>query len=237
MGCGESNWQVTIEWPYVFAQSVIYGCIVYAMIQFEWNAAKFFYFIFFMYLTLLYFTYWGMVTVAITPNAQFAAIISSAFYGLWNLFSGFLIPRPVCALHCSTQPSVIKCLAKLFISKFNSWKFLLSLCSENFNAYQCYWTNICTTVSVQQLPVYWVWYYWITPTAWTLYGLITSQLGDVTTTMQANGTLVVVRDYLKSYFGFSHSFLPYVCVWHIGLVVLFGFVFATCIKVFNFQRR
>lgn len=87
--------QVTIEWPYVFAQSLIYGVIVYAMIQFEWSAAKFFYFIFFMYLTLLYFTYWGMVTVAITPNAQFAAIISSAFYGLWNLFSGFLIPRPV----------------------------------------------------------------------------------------------------------------------------------------------
>ncbi|KAG0616226.1 hypothetical protein M758_5G099800 [Ceratodon purpureus] len=174
--------QVTIEWPYVFAQSLIYGCIVYAMIQFEWNAAKFFYFIFFMYLTLLYFTYWGMVTVAITPNAQFAAIISSAFYGLWNLFSGFLIPRP-------------------------------------------------------QLPVYWVWYYWITPTAWTLYGLITSQLGDVTSTMEANGSQIVVRDYLKGYFGFYHSFLPYVCVWHIGLVVLFGLVFATCIKVFNFQRR
>lgn len=69
------------------------------MIQFEWTAAKYFYFIFFMYFTLLYFTYWGMVTVAITPNSQFAAIISSAFYGLWNLFSGFLIPRPV-----STSP-------------------------------------------------------------------------------------------------------------------------------------
>jgi hypothetical protein len=66
------------------------------MIQFQWTAPKFLYFIFFMYFTLLYFTYWGMVTVAITPNAQFAAIISSAFYGLWNLFSGFLIPRPVC---------------------------------------------------------------------------------------------------------------------------------------------
>lgn len=174
--------QVTIEWPYVFVQSMIYGLIVYSMIQFEWTAAKFFYFIFFMYLTLLYFTYWGMVTVAITPNAQFAAIISSAFYGLWNLFSGFLIPRP-------------------------------------------------------QLPVYWVWYYWITPTAWTLYGLIGSQLGDVSSTMEANGRQVVVRDYLKGYFGFERSFLPYVAVWHIGLVLLFGLVFATCIKIFNFQKR
>lgn len=93
------HWQVTVEWPYVLVQSLIYGTIVYSMIQFEWTAAKYFYFIFFMYFTLLYFTYWGMVTVAITPNSQFAAIISSAFYGLWNLFSGFLIPRPV-----STSP-------------------------------------------------------------------------------------------------------------------------------------
>ncbi len=66
------------------------------MIQFDWTPAKFFLFIFFFYFTLLYFTYWGMVTVAITPNSQFAAIISTAIYGLWNLFSGFLIPRPVC---------------------------------------------------------------------------------------------------------------------------------------------
>lgn len=90
---------------------------------------------------------------------------------------------------------------------------------------------------VQQLPVYWVWYYWITPTAWTLYGLIDSQLGDITTPLEANGGLVPVRNYLSNYFGFHHSFLPYVCIWHVGMVVLFGLVFATCIKIFNFQRR
>jgi len=90
--------QITVEWPYVLSQSLIYGTIVYAMIQFEWTAAKFFLFLFFMYFALLYFTYWGMVTVAFTPNIPAAAIISTAFYGLWNLFSGFLIPRPVCSL-------------------------------------------------------------------------------------------------------------------------------------------
>jgi hypothetical protein len=47
--------QVAIEWPYVFAQSVIYACIVFAMIQFEWTAAKFCYFVFFMFMTLLCF--------------------------------------------------------------------------------------------------------------------------------------------------------------------------------------
>jgi hypothetical protein len=65
------------------------------MVQFEWTPAKFFLFLFFLYFTLLVFTYWGMLTVALTPNAQVAAIISSAAFGIWNLFAGFLVPRPV----------------------------------------------------------------------------------------------------------------------------------------------
>jgi hypothetical protein len=36
-----------------------------------------------------------MSTVALTPNAQVAAIISSAAFGIWNLFAGFLVPRPL----------------------------------------------------------------------------------------------------------------------------------------------
>jgi len=65
------------------------------MIGFEWTAAKFLWYLFFMYFTLLYFTFYGMMAVGLTPNESIAAIISSAFYNVWNLFSGFLIPRPV----------------------------------------------------------------------------------------------------------------------------------------------
>ncbi|KAL3844120.1 hypothetical protein ACJIZ3_001523 [Penstemon smallii] len=36
-----------------------------------------------------------MMTVAITPNHNIAAIISSAFYGFWNLFSRFLTFLPL----------------------------------------------------------------------------------------------------------------------------------------------
>ncbi|XP_073007568.1 ABC transporter G family member 44-like [Typha latifolia] len=86
--------QVTIELPYVLAQSLIYGVIVYSMIDFEWTAKKFCWYIFFMYFTLLYFTYYGMMAVGLTPNYNIASIVSAAFYGVWNLFSGFLIPRP-----------------------------------------------------------------------------------------------------------------------------------------------
>ncbi len=87
--------QLTVELPYVFLQSLIFGTLVYSMVQFEWTPGKFFLFLFVVYFTLLVFTYWGMSTVALTPNAQVAAIISSAAFGIWNLFAGFLVPRPV----------------------------------------------------------------------------------------------------------------------------------------------
>ncbi|KAI8547252.1 hypothetical protein RHMOL_Rhmol07G0180100 [Rhododendron molle] len=85
--------QVVIELPYILVQSVIYGVIVYSMIGFEWTVAKFFWYLFFMYCTFLYFTYYGMMTVAVTPNHSIAAIVASTFYAVWNLFSGFIIPK------------------------------------------------------------------------------------------------------------------------------------------------
>ncbi|CAL8996787.1 unnamed protein product [Prunus brigantina] len=85
--------QVVIELPYIFVQTIIYGVIVYAMIGFDWTVSKFLWYLFFMYFTFLYFTFYGMMTVAVTPNHNIAAIVSSAFYAIWNLFSGFIIPR------------------------------------------------------------------------------------------------------------------------------------------------
>ncbi|KAK8995057.1 hypothetical protein V6N11_069508 [Hibiscus sabdariffa] len=85
--------QVVIELPYVLVQTLIYGVIVYAMIGFKWTAAKFFWYLFFMYFSLLYFTFYGMMAVAVTPNQNIAAIASSSLFSIWNLFSGFIIPR------------------------------------------------------------------------------------------------------------------------------------------------
>jgi hypothetical protein len=102
--------QVLIELPYIFAQAAVYGIIVYAMIGFDWTVAKFFWYLFFMYFTLLYFTYYGMMAVAVTPNHHIAAIVSSAFYGIWNLFSGFVVPRPVSvslSYHFKFQISIV----------------------------------------------------------------------------------------------------------------------------------
>lgn len=90
--------QVAIELPYILVQALIYGVLVYAMIGFEWTAAKFFWYLFFMYFTLAYYTFYGMMMVGLTPNYNVSSVASTAFYAIWNLFSGFLIPRTVSKL-------------------------------------------------------------------------------------------------------------------------------------------
>ena len=87
--------QVAIEFPYVFGQALIYCAIFYSMASFERTVSKFIWYMFFMYFTMLYFTFYGMMTTAVTPNHNVAAIIAAPFYMLWNLFSGFMIPHKV----------------------------------------------------------------------------------------------------------------------------------------------
>ncbi|KAL2243294.1 UNVERIFIED_CONTAM: ABC transporter G family member 36 [Sesamum indicum] len=86
--------QVVAEVPYIFVQTSYYTLVVYAMVSFEWEAAKFFWFFFVTFFSFLYFTYYGMMTVSMSPNLQVAAICSNAFYYLFNLFSGFFVPGP-----------------------------------------------------------------------------------------------------------------------------------------------
>ncbi|MED6171515.1 transcription factor [Stylosanthes scabra] len=87
--------QVIIELPHILAQAVIYGMIVYAMMGFEWRAQKILWYLFFMYFTFLCYTFYGMMTMAITPNPHVASILSTSFYSIWCLFSGFIMPFSV----------------------------------------------------------------------------------------------------------------------------------------------
>ena len=82
--------QVVIEIPHFFLQTVVYGLIIYTLICFDWTVQKFFWYMFFMY-----FTFYGMMLVAMTPNSDIAALASTACYAIWNIFAGFIIPRPV----------------------------------------------------------------------------------------------------------------------------------------------
>jgi hypothetical protein len=40
------------------------------------------------FLVILFFSYYGEMSVAISPNPQLAAIMSSAVYSIWFIFAG-----------------------------------------------------------------------------------------------------------------------------------------------------
>ncbi|XP_016479945.1 ABC transporter G family member 32 isoform X2 [Nicotiana tabacum] len=176
--------QVTIEFPYVFIQTLIYSTIFYFMASFEWNVWKFVWYIYFMYFTLLYFTFFGMMTTSVSPNHNIAAILAAPFYMMWNLFSGFMISR-------------------------------------------------------MRIPIWWRWYYWANPVAWSLYGLLTSQYGEVNEHLRlADGVHTLpIKRFIKEQFGYRHDFLGIAGVAVVGFCILFAVTFAFAIKCFNFQRR
>ncbi|XP_074286370.1 ABC transporter G family member 32-like [Silene latifolia] len=176
--------QVVVELPYVFIQSLIYSGIFYYMASFEGNLVKFAWYLYFMFFTLLYFTFFGMMTIAVTPNHNAAAIVAAPFYMMWNLFSGFMIAQT-------------------------------------------------------RIPVWWRWYYWTNPIAWSLYGLLTSQYGDLDDLVKlADGThSVPVRVLLKEQFGYRHDFLVVAAVVVASFCLIFTVTFGFAIKALNFQRR
>ncbi|KAF5780017.1 putative ABC-2 type transporter [Helianthus annuus] len=89
-----------------------------------------------------------------------------------------------------------------------------------------------------QIPIWWRWYYWGSPVAWTIYGLITSQLGDKSNPVYVpKHENMPVKVYLKEFLGYEHDFLGYVALAHVGWVLLFFGVFVYGIKALNFQRR
>lgn len=75
--------------------------------------------------------------------------------------------------------------------------------------------------------------------AWTLYGLIVSQFGDLHDVFleENDGTQTNVSQFVEDVFGFKHSFLPVTAVMIVIFPVLFAAVFMLAIKFLNFQSR
>ena len=213
-----SAMQVVVEIPYVFFQGLFYTVIVYAMMSFQWTAAKFIWFFFISFCSFLYFTYYGMMTVSISPNHQVAAIFAATFYSLFNLFSGFFIPRPV------SSPS------------FHNDTTLFTSCYHKLT--NEYTDNIFAVVVLQRIPKWWIWYYWMCPLAWTVYGLIVSQYGDLNEMISVPGqSSQTIKSYVEDHFGYDTDFMGVVATVLVGFSVFFAFTFAFCIRTLNFQQR
>ncbi|KAF8011668.1 hypothetical protein BT93_J2067 [Corymbia citriodora subsp. variegata] len=86
-----------------------------------------------------------------------------------------------------------------------------------------------------KMPVWWRWFYWACPTAWTLYGLVASQFGDVDDPLEDfSGS---VKQYIKDYLGYRHNFLGVAAAVMVAFPIFFACIFAVSLKAFNFQRR
>ncbi|KAI3746260.1 hypothetical protein L6452_08686 [Arctium lappa] len=175
--------QVTIESIYIAIQTSIFAFILYPMIGFEWTTTKLLWFYYYMLTSVIYFTMFGMMTMSLTPSPQISAVLVYFFLCLWNLFSGFIIPRP-------------------------------------------------------QIPIWSRWCYWATPVSWTMYGLLTSQVGQQNLAFVVPGAGdMTVKGFIKEEFGFEYDFLPVVAAAHVGWILLFFVIFVCGIKYLNFQQR
>ena len=98
--------------------------------------------------------------------------------------------------------------------------------------------NLESISCLQLIPIWWRWYYWASPVAWTIYGIFASQLGDMTSEVEITGRSPrPVNEFIKDELGLDHDFLVPVVFAHVGCVFLFFIVFAYGIKFINFQRR
>jgi hypothetical protein len=99
--------QVAIEIIYVSIQTFLYSLLLYSMIGFEWNVGKFLYFYYFIFMSFTYFSMYGMMIISLTPGPEIAAVFMSFFISFWNLFSGYLIARPVSKFELEVSFSIL----------------------------------------------------------------------------------------------------------------------------------
>ncbi|TVU11154.1 hypothetical protein EJB05_44721 [Eragrostis curvula] len=175
--------QIAAEIPYMLVQVFIFSAVVYPMVGFQQDITKFFWFVLYVTLSFMDFTLYGVMVVSLTPNQEIAAALSFFIFVIWNIFSGFIIPR-------------------------------------------------------KMIPAWWRWMYWADPAAWTVYGLMLSQLGDRMELIQVPGQPdQPVSEFLREYLGLQDKYFALVTALHIGLITVFGVVFCISIKYVKFHRR
>ncbi|KAG2494736.1 hypothetical protein HYH03_007248, partial [Edaphochlamys debaryana] len=86
--------QILAEFPFLIGQIILYVGILYPTVHFMFDGPKFGWFLLYTILDVLAFTYMGMGAINLSKNMPSAIAGASLLLMLWNLFCGFLIPRP-----------------------------------------------------------------------------------------------------------------------------------------------
>ncbi|KAK1384996.1 hypothetical protein POM88_022731 [Heracleum sosnowskyi] len=88
-----------------------------------------------------------------------------------------------------------------------------------------------------QMPKWWVWCYWLCPSAWSLRAILTSQYGDISKEIQVFGEKKAVNAFLANYFGYHHKDLSLVASVLCVLPLVFASAYAYFMARLNFQKR
>ncbi|KAJ0078967.1 hypothetical protein Patl1_23928 [Pistacia atlantica] len=87
------------------------------------------------------------------------------------------------------------------------------------------------------IPRWWVWFYYLMPTSWTINLMLTSQYGDIDKFVTVFGEVKTVTVFLKDYFGFHHDRLALSATVLAIYPIAFASLFAIFVWRLNFQRR
>ncbi|KAK9102322.1 hypothetical protein Sjap_019576 [Stephania japonica] len=83
-----------------------------------------------------------------------------------------------------------------------TWEQLKSC---NWKQWLTYWRSPDYNL---RTPKWWLWYYWICPVAWTVYGLIVSQYGDVEDIIKVPGSEdKIIKFYITNHYGFHTDYM------------------------------
>nr|GMD03507.1 pleiotropic drug resistance protein 3 [Ipomoea batatas] len=88
-----------------------------------------------------------------------------------------------------------------------------------------------------QIPKWWIWFYYLIPTSWSLNCMLSSQYGDIEEEIMVFGEKKTVAAFLRDYYGYHHHQLPIVAAMLILFPLFFASLFTLCIQKLNFQRR
>lgn len=91
---------------------------------------------------------------------------------------------------------------------------------------------------LQVIRGWWIWAYYLNPLAWTTYGMVASQLGDVQSLItRPDGSQISIVDYVSIDLGFQHSHIGWCVLILAGFCVFFRVVSALALRYLLFQSR
>ncbi|VVB11045.1 unnamed protein product [Arabis nemorensis] len=157
--------------------------------------------------------------IIIYPMMGFYVSASKVLWSLYAMFCTLLYYIYLSMFLISVTPNymVAAILQSLFFLTFNLFAGFL--------------------IPVTQIPMWWVWFYYLTPTSWSLNLFFSSQYGDIHEKINAFGESTTVARFLEDYFGFHHDRLMITAIVIIAFPIAFASMFAFFVAKLNFQKR